>query len=135
MEFPDLKRKSLEMYKEYQPDNLLIEKKASGAPLIYELRAMGLLVSESIPTKDKITRLNAVADLFSSGKVWAPSTRWAEQVIEEVADFPVGEHDDYVDSMTQALTRFRRGGFITLESDYEDEVPDFRSSRARLYSV
>lgn len=135
MEFPELKRKALEMYKEYEPDNLLIEKKASGAPLIYELRAMGLLVSESVPTKDKITRLNAVADLFSSGKVWAPKTRWAEQVIEEVADFPVGEHDDFVDSMTQALTRFRRGGFITLESDFEDEVPDFRSSRARLYSV
>jgi predicted phage terminase large subunit-like protein len=123
------------LYKEYQPDNLLIEKKASGAPLIYELRAMGLLVSESIPTKDKITRLNAVADLFSSGKVWAPETRWAEQVIEEVADFPVGEHDDFVDSMTQALTRFRRGGFIQLDSDFEDETPDFRSSRARLYSL
>ena len=135
MEFPELKKKAYEYYKEYQPDNLLIEKKASGAPLIYELRAMGLLVTEVTPTKDKITRLNAVADLFSSGKVWAPSTRWAEHVIEEVADFPVGEHDDYVDSMTQALTRFRRGGFIPLDTDYEDEVPDFRSSRARLYSL
>jgi phage terminase large subunit-like protein len=96
---------------------------------------MGLLVSEVVPTKDKITRLNAVADLFSSGMVWAPETRWAEAVIEETADFPVGEHDDYVDSMTQALTRFRRGGFISLASDYEDETPDFRSNRARLYSI
>lgn len=135
MEFPELKKLAQEKYKEFEPDNLLIEKKASGAPLIYELRAMGLLVSEVVPTKDKITRLNAVADLFSSGMVWAPETRWAEAVIEETADFPVGEHDDYVDSMTQALTRFRRGGFISLASDYDDEVPDFRSSRARLYSL
>ncbi len=135
LEFPDLKRKALEQYKEFQPDNLLIEKKASGAPLIYELRAMGLLVNEVVPSKDKITRLNAVADLFSSGMVWAPSTRWAESVIEEVADFPVGEHDDYVDSMTQALTRFRRGGFIRLDTDYEDEPSDFRSNRARLYAL
>ena len=135
LEFPELKKKAYELYMEYKPDNLLIEKKASGAPLIYELRAMGLLVTENVPTKDKITRLNAVADLFSSGKVWAPATRWAEAVIEETADFPVGEHDDYVDSLTQALSRFRRGGFIPLESDYEDETPDFRSSRARLYSL
>jgi predicted phage terminase large subunit-like protein len=135
VEFPELKRLAQEKYKEFEPDNLLIEKKASGAPLIYELRAMGLLVSEVVPTKDKITRLNAVSDLFSSGMVWAPEARWAEQVIEEVADFPVGEHDDYVDSMSQALTRFRRGGFIRLASDYEDEPDDFRSSRARLYSL
>ena len=90
---------------------------------------MGIIVNEVVPSKDKITRLNAVADLFSSGKVWAPSTRWAEAVIEEVADFPVGEHDDFVDSMTQALDRFRRGGFIRLEVDEPDEVREFQRKR------
>ena len=129
MEFPELKKKAYDMYKEYQPDSLMIEKKASGAPLLYELRAMGIIVNEVIPSKDKITRLNAVADLFSSGMVWAPSTRWAEAVKEEVADFPVGAHDDYVDSMTQALDRFRRGGFIRLDSDEVDEVREFRHKR------
>ena len=129
MEFPELKKKAYEMYKEYQPDTLLIEKKASGAPLLYELRAMGIIVSEVNPTKDKITRLNGVADLFSSGMVWAPSNRWAEHVIEEVAEFPVGEHDDYVDSMTQALDRFRRGGFIRLSSDEPDEELQFKRKR------
>jgi len=129
MEFPELKRKAFEMYKEYEPDSLVIEKKASGAPLLYELRAMGIIVNEVVPSKDKITRLNAVADLFSSGKVWAPSTRWAEAVIEEVADFPVGEHDDYVDSATQALDRFRRGGFIRLEVDEPDEIREFQRKR------
>ena len=129
MEFPELKKKAYEMYKEYEPDSLLVEKKASGAPLLYELRAMGIIVNEVVPSKDKITRLNAVADLFSSGMVWAPATRWAENLIEEVADFPVGQHDDGVDAMTQALDRFRRGGFIRLINDEPDEVREFTRKR------
>lgn len=135
LEFPELKQIAYEKYKDYQPDALVIEKKASGAPLLYELRAMGIIVSEVVPTKDKISRLNAVADLFSSGMVWAPRTRWAEDVIEEMAEFPVGEHDDYVDSSSQALLRFRRGGFIRLESDYDDEPGEFRSERGKFYSL
>ena len=96
---------------------------------MYELRAMGIIVNEVVPSKDKITRLNAVADLFSSGMVWAPATRWAENLIEEVADFPVGQHDDGVDAMTQALDRFRRGGFIRLINDEPDEVREFTRKR------
>jgi phage terminase large subunit-like protein len=42
-------------------------------------------------------------------------------VIEECAAFPYGDHDDLVDSTTQALLRFRQGNFIQLESDYVDE--------------
>ena len=97
MEFPRLKQVALEQYKEWKPDSVIIEKKASGAPLIYELRAMGIPVQEFTPTKgnDKISRLNAVADLFASGRVWAPNTHWAEEVTEEVASFPSGEHDDF----------------------------------------
>jgi len=47
-------------------------------------------------------------------------------LIEEVASFPSGEHDDLVDSMSQALLRYRRGGFIQLASDEEDEPKSFR---------
>jgi len=134
MEFPELKSRAMEAYKEYEPDCVLIEKKASGAPLIYELRSMGMLITEAVPSKDKITRLNAVSDLFSSGHVWAPATRWAEQVIEEVAEFPVGDHDDYVDSMSQALARFRQGGFISLDTDYEEEQREFRREQ-KFYQI
>jgi predicted phage terminase large subunit-like protein len=107
---------------------MIVEKKASGAPLIYELRAMGIPVQEFTPSKgnDKISRLNAVSDLFASGKVWAPDTQWAEEVIDEVASFPAGEHDDYVDSTSLALMRFRRGGFIRTLLDEEDEPDRFR---------
>jgi len=119
MEFPELKRKAYEMYEQYRPDAFIVEAKAAGAPLIYELRAMGIPVAEYTPSRgnDKVARVNAVSDLFSSGNVWCPPTRWAEEVVEEFAAFPNAEHDDLVDSSTQALLRFRQGGFISIETD------------------
>lgn len=128
MEFPELKEKAFSVYNEWQPDACVIEAKAAGAPLVFELRAMGILVSEYTPSRgnDKFVRLNSVTDLFSSGKVWAPETRWASEVIEEMAAFPNGANDDLVDSSTQALIRFRQGGFIRLESDEREELQSFR---------
>ena len=132
MEFPELKRKAIEEYREWEPDSIIIEKKASGAPLIYEMRAMGVPVQEFSPNKgnDKISRLNAVSDIFASGRVWVPETRWAEEVVDEVASFPGGEHDDYVDSVSLAMMRFRKGGFIRTELDEPEEVREFRRKRA-----
>ena len=128
MEFPRLKQEAIDQFKEWTPDSVIIEKKASGAPLIYEMRAMGIPVQEFTPSKgnDKISRLNAVSDIFASGRVWAPNTHWAEEVIEEVASFPAGEHDDYVDSVSLALMRFRKGGYIRTLLDEEDELPSFK---------
>lgn len=128
LEFPALKKKVIEEWKDWEPDSMIIEKKASGAPLIYELRAMGIPVQEFTPVKgnDKITRLNAVSDLFASGRVWAPNTHWAEEVVDEVASFPSGEHDDYVDTVSLALMRFRKGGFVRTLLDEEDELPSFK---------
>ena len=58
----------------------------------------------------------------------------AEEVIEEIAAFPAGDHDDYVDSTTQALLRFRQGGFVRLQSDEEDEeIPWYRKRKAAYY--
>ena len=134
MAFPELKAIALKHYKEWEPDAFIVEKKAAGAPLIQELRAVGIPVEEFSPSRgnDKIVRLNAVSDLFASGVVWAPDTRWAREVIEEVASFPNGENDDYVDTTSQALLRFRRGGFIPLDSD-EQEDRTFMRRRAAYY--
>ena len=131
MEFPLLKKKAIEEFKEWDPDSIIIEKKASGAPLIYELRAMGIPVQDFTPSKgnDKISRLNAVSDIFASGRVWIPGTQWAEEVVDEVASFPGGEHDDYVDSVSMALMRFRRGGYIRTNLDEPEEVKEFRRRR------
>jgi predicted phage terminase large subunit-like protein len=132
MEFPELKDTAYRNYMEYEPDAFIVEAKASGAPLIFELRRMGIPVSEFTPSRgnDKIARINSVSDLFASGKVWAPRTRWAEEVMEEMAAFPNSDHDDLVDSSTQALIRFRKGGFIRLDTDEKDDIVSFRRKAA-----
>ncbi len=119
LEFPDLKQMVLEEYKEWQPDAFIVEKKSNGSALYQELRRMGVPVGEFTPGKgqDKIARVNAVSDLLASGIVWAPDRRWAKEVMEECNDFPSGTNDDLVDSTTQALLRFRQGGFISLPTD------------------
>ena len=134
MTFPDLKAAALKHYKEWEPDAFIVEKKSAGAPLIQELRAMDIPVQETNPSRgnDKIVRVNAIADLFASGMVWAPDTRWAREVIEEVASFPNGDNDDFVDTTSQALLRFRQGGFITLNTDAKDE-PIYFKRRAAYY--
>jgi len=138
VEFPELKRDVMREYTDYEPDSLIVEKKASGAPLIYDLRAMGIPVQEYTPSKgqDKIARLNSVSDIIASGKVWVPQTRWAEELVDEVAAFPSGEHDDLVDATTLALMRFRQGGFLRLPSDEPEEIQWFKSHRReRFYTV
>ena len=128
LEFPDLKRKAFEMWKDWEPDAFVVEAKAAGAPLVYELRQMGIPVQEFTPSRgnDKVVRVNAVSDLFSSGKVWAPRKRWAEEVMEEIAGFPYSDNDDLTDSTTQALIRFRKGGFVRLQTDEPDDPVYFR---------
>ena len=123
LEFPELRRRALEQYHYWKPESVVIESKASGLPLTYELRKMGIPVINFTPSKgnDKHSRINAVAPLFESGQIWAPEAAFAEEVIEECAAFPFGDHDDLVDSMTQALMRFRQGGFIEHPEDYKDE--------------
>ena len=135
MEFPELKKMVLEEYKDWEPDAFVVEKKSNGAALYQELRRTGVPVSEFTPSKgnDKIARVNAVSDLFQSGIVWAPDKRWAKDVIEECNDFPSGANDDLVDSTSQALLRFRQGGFIRLESDEPDEPQYFRRRAPAYY--
>jgi predicted phage terminase large subunit-like protein len=96
---------------------------------------MGIPVQEFTPTRgnDKISRLNAVADIFASGRVWAPNTSWAEEVIEEVASFPSAQHDDYTDTVSMALARFRKGGYVGTKLDEPDDIRYFKSHRAQGY--
>jgi predicted phage terminase large subunit-like protein len=139
MEWVELKETAFRHYQEWEPDSILIEKKATGAPLIYEFRSMGIPAQEFTPGKgnDKISRLNAVSDIIASGKVWVPETRWAEELVDEIASFPSGEHDDLVDATTLALARFRQGGFIRLPSDEPEDIKWFkgRQGQDKYYNV
>ena len=122
-EFPELRRRALEQYKYWTPETVIIESKASGLPLTHELRQMDIPVVNFTPSKgnDKHVRVNSVAPLFESGIIWAPEQKFAEEVIEECAAFPYGDRDDLVDSTTQAIMRFRQGGFLPHPEDYKDE--------------
>jgi len=121
-DFPELKAEALRLYEFWQPDTVIIEAKASGLPLVQELRRVGIPVNTFSPGKgqDKIARLNSVSPIFQDGRIWSPENRWGEELMEEVSDFPNGENDDLVDATTLALARFREGGFLQLTSDYFD---------------
>jgi predicted phage terminase large subunit-like protein len=134
-EFPELKVMAHEQYEEWEPDSVIVEAKASGQPLIDEMRRSGIFVQDFSPGKgqDKIARLNAVADMFASGHVWFPETSWAAGTVEEILAFPAGEHDDEVDTMTLALMRIRKGGLLRLSTDHEDNDVLMRSRRGAYY--
>ena len=139
-EFPDLKVKVMEQWRMWEPDSLIVEKKAAGAPLIQELRRMNIVVQEVSPSRkglgmsnDKYARMNGISPLFQSGLVYAPDKRWAHELINEVAEFPFGENDDRADCVQMCLQRYRDGGFIRLPSDYADEDDDFKARQKAYY--
>ena len=140
LEFPALKKKARQFFDEDNPDTLLVESKSAGVQLIQEFRAAGLPVEDfsgssrgsKTASNDKIARANSVSDIFASFYVWAPERRFAEEVIEQCAEFPNGTEDDLVDSTVQALIRFRQGGFIRTANDEEDE-PSAPRRRKRYY--
>lgn len=143
LEFPELKRTVRQFYREDQPDTILIEDKGSGTSLIQELRAMDIPVENfsfgrgkakgTGLSNDKVARANMITDIFASGYVWAPERRFADECIEECAEFPNGDHDDYVDTVVQALLRFRSGGFIRTANDADDADEDDVPHRRRKY--
>ena len=138
MEFPALKNAVRKTYRKWLPDTILIESKNSGISLIQEMRQIGLPVEDFSVTRgkrglpnDKIARANQTTSLFSSARVWAPERRFSSEVMAECQDFPSGEHDDYVDSVVQALIRLRAGSLINdnFDNTEEDDDPDYRIRR------
>ena len=131
-EFPELRKVAHEEYLYWRPDMVIVESKASGIPLTHELRDMGIPVINFTPSRgnDKHARVNSVAPLFEMGMIYAPMhEHYAQEVVEECASFPFGDHDDYVDSTTQAIMRIKQGGLVRNKDAYEDEpLPD----RSRL---
>jgi len=110
VEFPELKRVAISLYERDFPDVVIVEDKASGQSLIQELQRNTRI--PILPVKvdvNKVARANSATPLIEAGKVYLPeSARWLFDYIEELSAFPNAEHDDQVDSTTQALS-FMRG--------------------------
>jgi predicted phage terminase large subunit-like protein len=140
IEFPELKKLAMAQYRQWEPDSFIVEKKSNGVALYQELRRMGMSVQEFTPSRGtatnpntKMARLNAVADIVTSGLVWVPDTRWAEELVEEVAGFPFARNDDITDTVVMSLTRYRNGGFLRLPTDEPDRERYFKSHRGGRY--
>ena len=118
-DFPELKVIAQEQYNFWEPETVIIEAKATGMPLTHELQKLGIPVVNFTPSKgnDKLSRVHSISPLFEAGMVWAPDEVWADEMIEECAAFPNGRYDDLVDSMTQALMRYRQGNFVQIPTD------------------
>lgn len=152
-EFPDLKKAVKRIYNiemkdrhdkktTVHPDCLIVEFKSSGQALVQELRSAGIPITAYRPQSnqytarnDKFARGQRVLEIVSSGLVWMPNKPWAEELKEEMADFPNGEYDDWYDAMVQALSRFREGGFIRLDTDDDDDWGDKTPKYSGYYNL
>ncbi len=97
---------------------VLIEDKGSGISLRQSLERKNILTYGYNPGKaDKLTRLHIVSQVIKNGLVWLPESgkisgqhvSWADEMVSQLCSFTGaknGEHDDFVDSTTQALRLF-----------------------------
>lgn len=109
LEYPDLKNKTIELIKKWNPDTILIEDKASGQSLIQDLKkeVKTPIISVNI-IKDKITRFASVSPFFEAGKIYLPTeAEWLVNYENELYTFPFCEHDDQVDSTSQFLEWYK----------------------------
>ena len=125
-EYPELRRISQVLYNDFKPDVCIIEKKASGQSLLQDMRRSGLPVREYLPDRDKGSRVYAASPLLEAGKVWIPRhKKWADDLLEELIQFPNAAHDDQVDALTMAVHFMRESWHLTHPEDpeWDDDVP------------
>jgi len=124
-EYPELRRMAQMLYYQHKPDVCIVEKKASGQSLIQDMRRGGLPVQEYLPDRDKISRVYAASPMIESGRVWIPTGKpWADDLIEELLQFPNAAHDDQVDAMTMAIHYMKESWHLSHPDDpYWEEQP------------
>lgn len=105
LEYPELKRKVVELADLHGARDVLIENTSAGTPLIQELKRQRLVNIEAIkPTMDKATRMKVQTPVIEAGKCFIPTNApWLDDFLNEFIWFPRGRHDDQVDSTSQAL--------------------------------
>src|ERR1700722_497287 len=92
LNYPDLKRKAVELANKYSAATILIEDKASGTQLIQDLQSEfvnGVTAYKPPPGSDKTMRLHAQTAMFENGRVFLPrSAPWLADYIHELTTFP-----------------------------------------------
>lgn len=151
LEYPDLKKKvRMEWETRYgdgegkRADFILVEEKGSGISLIQDMQRMNIPVRKYNPgNADKVQRAHLITYLFEAGLVYFPESdrfkgkfmSWAEEVLEQLMSFPNAEHDDAVDSTTQAVRLLRDMSWLKVSSDPEDEPIEENKPKHNPYGV
>ena len=120
MDYPTLRLEAINSFKLWKPDKILIEKKSSGHSLAQELKKAGMPIARIKVQDSKFVRAHAASLVLERGCVFYVPRNWANEVIQQCAHFPTGEHDDLVDSVTMALLWLRK----MWNAEYLDEDDD-----------
>jgi predicted phage terminase large subunit-like protein len=110
LEYPDLKRKVIEVYRTWRNAfdrcELVIENKGSGMSLVQELKRENIHAIAIDPQGDKVMRMNAQTARIEAGSVFLPRVaRWLDDFRSEILPFPTGRYTDQIDALSQALDR------------------------------
>jgi len=135
--FPDLRKEMVESNKDYEPEKVLIEKKASGHSLVQEARRAGIPVKAVlVGTGDLQFRASISSMPLSEGRIYYISKNWSLDVIDEASRFPKGDHDDQVSCLVMFMAYFRRAYDLHLEDDdwAADEYRLFQTPKRKKYA-
>jgi len=128
-----------------KPDRILVEAKASGQSLLQDLRLAKVpAVGYNPGMADKVSRAHQAAPTLELGLLWLPESgknpgqpvSWAQPFLKQVGKFPVAEHDDYVDTMTQAIIYLKNDGWFELpQARDRDEPRAYERPRVNPYAA
>lgn len=128
-----------------RPDRVLVEAKASGQSLLQDLRLARVpAIGYNPGMADKISRAHQASPTLELGFLWIPesgksrghSVSWAQPFLRQLEKFPVGQHDDYVDTFTQAVIFLKNDGWFELPFAKEiDERRPFKRERVNPYAA
>jgi predicted phage terminase large subunit-like protein len=117
--------------KKWQSDILLIENKASGISVSQEIRRLYVGAPFAVrldePEGDKVARAHAASHVWEQGMVYVPTidgevVDWAQKVIDHMAVFPKGSHDDITDTATGAVRFLRRMGLLERSDELQEQA-------------
>ncbi len=123
-------------------DQLLIEDKGSGIAVIQELRRANVPVHAYNPgNAGKTARAHIASDTLEADVLYVLESKrdagkpitWARAALQQCEEFPNGEHDDYVDTVTQAcifLTQAELLPSTFVEDDPIEEV-DYHAEKKK----
>lgn len=117
-----------------RPDRILVEAKASGQSLLQDLRLARVpAIGYNPGNADKVSRAHQAAPTLELGLLWIPESKrnpgqpvsWAASFLKQLSKFPLAEHDDYVDTFTQAVIYLKDDGWFELPQakDVDERKP------------